>query len=607
MRFVPNAKLAFQRKIAWLLFFSFFSLCLVGWVIYFNLSDRRLAFLLIGGNILTFIFIFILLVRLNGDILLRKRAEGRLKENQAWLQSILDNSTSLMYIKDLEGRYIMVNLRFREMLHLGDADIIGRTDYEFSDLDAADHYKLLDDEVIRTGKSLEIEEVVEHDGRRVHLLSIKFPLLDNNGRQIGIGGIATDITERVNYQQQLISATREAHKAKEMQELFLANMSHEIRTPMNGIQGMTDLLLDTSLSDQQKEFARIIKRSVNNLLVIINDILDFSKIKAGKLTIEKIDFRLKDVLDNVRGIFDHRIKKKGLLFQVTTDPGIPDTLCGDPYRLNQVMINLIGNAVKFTEKGSVNVHVALEEKKEDTVSLHFSVMDTGIGIPESSLPYIFEHFSQGGRDISRRYGGTGLGLAISQRLLQLQGGSISVKSAEGEGSVFSFGLSYEYDLTDGASVPVVAATAILADYSHCLAGRRFLVAEDNEVNQQLMEHVLRRGGGEVQLAANGELAVRFLQQGGQYDLIIMDLQMPVMDGYAATQYIRNELRSPIPIIAMTATALIGEQLRCFEVGMNDYMTKPFEFTDLYKRIVTLLENPRSFPDYRSLARSGPIS
>jgi PAS domain S-box-containing protein len=607
MRFVSNAKLAFQRKIAWLLFFSFFSLCLVGWVIYFNLSDRRLAFLLIGANILTFIFIFILLVRLNQDILLRKRAEGRLKENQAWLQSILDNSTSLMYIKDLEGRYIMVNLRFREMLHLGDTDIIGRTDHEFSDPDAADHYKLLDEEVIRTGKSLEIEEVVEHDGRRVHLLSIKFPLLDNNGRQIGIGGIATDITERVNYQQQLIAATREAHKAKEMQELFLANMSHEIRTPMNGIQGMTDLLLDTSLTDQQKEFARIIKRSVNNLLVIINDILDFSKIKAGKLTIEKIDFRLKDVLDNVKGIFDHRIKKKGLLLQVTTDPGVPDTLRGDPYRLNQVMINLIGNAVKFTEKGSVNVHVALQEKKADTVSLHFSVMDTGIGIPESSLPYIFEHFSQGGRDISRRYGGTGLGLAISQRLLQLQGGSISVKSAEGEGSEFSFGLTYEYDLTEEANAPVVAATAILADYSHCLSGKRFLVAEDNEVNQQLVEHVLRRGGGEVQLAGNGELAIRYLQQGGQYDLIIMDLQMPVMDGYAATQYIRNELRSPIPIIAMTATALIGEQLRCFEVGMNDYMTKPFEFTDLYKRIVTLLENPRSFPDYRSLARSGPIS
>jgi PAS domain S-box-containing protein len=607
MRFAPTAKIAIQRKIAWLLFFSFFSLCLVGWVIYFNLSDRRLAFLLIGGNILTFVFIFIILVRLNEDILLRKQAERRLKENQAWLQSILDNSTSLMYIKDPQGRYIMVNRRFREMLHLMDADIVGNTDHAFSEADAAEHYKLLDDEVMRTGKSLEIEEVVEHDGKKVHLLSIKFPLLDNNGRQIGIGGIATDITERVNYQGQLIAATREAHKAKEMQELFLANMSHEIRTPMNGIQGMTDLLLDTSLTDQQKEFARIIKRSVNNLLVIINDILDFSKIKAGKLAIEKIDFRLKDVLDNVNGIFDHRVKKKGLTLRITTDREIPDTLRGDPYRLNQVMINLIGNAVKFTEKGSVTVHVGMRSKTADTVRLHFSVTDTGIGIPESSLPYIFDHFSQGGMDISRRYGGTGLGLAISHRLLQLQGGSISVKSSDGAGSVFSFELTYDYDPAEESPAPAAAVTAVLADYSQCLAGRKFLVAEDNEVNQQLVEHVLRRGGGEVQLAGNGELAIRYLRQNNQYDLIIMDLQMPVMDGYAATQYIRNEMGSSIPIIAMTATALIGEQLRCFEVGMNDYMTKPFEFAELYKRIITLLENPRSFPDYRSLSRSGPIS
>lgn len=602
MRFFSNAKVALQRKIAWLLFFSFFSLCLVGWVIYFNMADRKVAFVLIGGNILTFVFIFVILVRLNQDILLRKQAESRLRENQGWLQSILDNTTSLMYIKDPGGRYVMVNRRFREMLHLGDIEIIGLTDHDFGEAEASDHYKMLDDEVMRTGKSLEIEEVVEHGGRKVHLLSIKFPLLDNNGRQIGIGGIATDITERVNYQQQLIAATREAHKAKEMQELFLANMSHEIRTPMNGIQGMTDLLLDTTLSDQQKEFARIIKRSVNNLLVIINDILDFSKIKAGKLTIAKIDFRLKDVLDNVKGIFDHRVKKKGLLLQVTTDPAIPESLRGDPYRLNQVLINLIGNAVKFTEKGSVRVHVGLQEQKADEVSLDFSVTDTGIGIPENSLPYIFDHFSQGGEDISRRYGGTGLGLAISQRLVQLQGGSIEVKSSEGSGSVFSFRLPYHYEVVDDAVTTGTPATAVVADFSQCLAGKKFLVAEDNEVNQQLVEHVLRRGGGQVQVANNGELAVRFLQEGEQFDLVIMDLQMPVMDGYAATQYIRNDLQLSIPIIAMTATALIGEQLRCFEVGMNDYMTKPFEFTELYKRIISLLENPRNYPDYRSLAR-----
>jgi PAS domain S-box-containing protein len=572
-----------------------------------EITDTRINILLIGASLLAFSFIVIILLRLNRDIVLRRQAEGRLKENQAWLQSILDNSTSLMYIKDPFGRYIMTNRRFREVLQVEDAFVLGRTDRDFSEASAADHYQRLDDEVIRTGKSLEIEEVVDSGGKEVHLLSIKFPLLDNNGRQIGIGGIATDITERVHYQQQLISATREAQKAKEMQELFLANMSHEIRTPMNGIQGMTDLLLDTSLSDQQKEFARIIKRSVNNLLVIINDILDFSKIKAGKLAIEKIDFRLKDVLDNVKAIFDHRVKKKGLILQVTTDPAIPDSLRGDPYRLNQVLINLIGNAVKFTEKGTIKVHVGLDERDAGAVNLQFTVADTGIGIPESSLPYIFDHFSQGGLDISRRYGGTGLGLAISHRLVQLQGGSITVKSAEGVGSVFSFELSYGYDPAEGAGTPAAAVTAVLADYSQCLAGRRFLVAEDNEVNQQLVDHVLRRGGGLVQLAGNGEQAVKYLQEGGHYDLVIMDLQMPVMDGYAATQYIRGELQLQIPIIAMTATALIGEQLRCFEVGMNDYMTKPFEFTDLYKRIISLLDNPRAYPDYRALARSGPVS
>ena len=570
------------------------------------LADQKISFLLIGGTTLAFLFIVIILVRLNQDIVLRRHAEDRLKENQAWLQSILDNTTSLIYIKDPDGRYIMVNRKFREVLQVEDSGVIGRTDRDFSDADDADHYRRLDDEVIRTGKSLEIEEVVDSAGKEVHLLSIKFPLLDSNGRRIGIGGIATDITERVQYQQQLIAATREAQKAKEMQELFLANMSHEIRTPMNGIQGMTDLLLDTALTDQQKEFARIIKRSAGNLLVIINDILDFSKIKAGKLSIEKIDFRLKDVLDNVKGIFDHRVKKKGLLLEVKTDPALPDSLQGDPYRLNQVLINLIGNALKFTEKGSIRVEVSLEQRRDKEVSLLFSVADTGIGIPAANLPYIFDHFSQGGIDISRRYGGTGLGLAISQRLLQLQGGNISVESTEGSGSVFSFQLPYGYDPAEDA-VATTAVPPVLADYSQCLAGMRFLVAEDNQVNQQLVDHVLRKGGGTVQLAANGEEAIRYLQQGEHYDLIIMDLQMPVMDGYAATQYIRQDLRLQTPIIAMTATALKGEQLRCYEAGMTDYMTKPFEFTELYKRIIAQLDGSRIYADYRALIRSRPAS
>ncbi|WP_431216082.1 histidine kinase dimerization/phospho-acceptor domain-containing protein [Puia sp. P3] len=227
----------------------------------------------------------------------------------------------------------------------------------------------------------------------VHLLSLKFPLFDGAGRTIGIGGVATDITERVMQEQQLIAARDEAQTARGMQELFLANMSHEIRTPMNGIQGMTDLLLETPLSSQQREFAGVIKRSVNNLLVIVNDVLDFSKIKAGKLAIEKIEFRLRDVLDNIYAMFGHRMKQHGLVWQVETDPAIPEVLRGDPYRLNQVLINLVGNALKFTETGRICVDVRLNEHPADSpgdgvsvVDLAFSVTDTGIGIPGSSLP-----------------------------------------------------------------------------------------------------------------------------------------------------------------------------------------------------------------------------
>ncbi len=517
--------------------------------------------------------------------------EFKLKENQLWLQSILDNTTSLIFIKDLAGRYILVNKRFKEMLSVEDSQVIHKTDYDFNDRKLADHYKMLDDEVIRTGKSVEREELVHTiDGER-NLLLIKFPLLDDNNRVFGISGIATDITERTHYQQELIKASKDAEEAKRMQEQFLANMSHEIRTPMNGIQGMTNLLLDTSLSEQQTEFANIIRRSASNLLVIINDILDFSKIKAGKLTIEKIDFNLQDVLNNAQAVFSHRVLKKQLDLRIEVDPSIPDLLRGDPYRLNQVLLNLIGNALKFTERGHIQVKVNRLTHTENGALLLFSVSDTGIGISEENLPHIFESFSQAGIDISRRYGGTGLGLAISNQLLKLQNGDITVTSVLGEGSSFNFRIPYEFSEQIAGKQPVIAN---VHDYTGLLTGKRFLVAEDNEVNQKLIEYVLKKVGGIVHLTNNGEEAIKELQQDNGYDIIIMDLQMPVMDGYAATRYIRKEMHSQTPIIAMTATALKGEQLRCFETGMNEYMTKPFEFTELYKCIAGLLGKKEAF-------------
>ncbi|MFL5747461.1 MAG: ATP-binding protein [Niastella sp.] len=395
-----------------------------------------------------------------------------------------------------------------------------------------------------------------------------------------------DITQHKNTQRKLIAAIAEAQQARKMQEQFLANMSHEIRTPMNGIKGMTDLLLETPLSDKQQDMAGMIKRSINTLLVVINDILDFSKIKAGKLHIEKIDLSIREVLNSTMSLFAHPLRSKGLQLDIAIDPHIPDCVIGDPHRLNQVLNNLISNAIKFTNKGGIHINVQIQEQTADTIVVCFKVTDTGMGIPEESIGYIFDSFSQASLDTTRRFGGTGLGLTICKQLLQLQGGDISVTSTVGQGSTFQFYLPYGVTSKQAPDVPAPTGTQ---EYNNLLAGKNVLVAEDNEINQKLIEFVLRKAGGAVTIASNGEEAVQHLQQDQHYDLIIMDLQMPKMDGYATTYYIRNQLRLTTPIIAMTATAMKDEQWQCLHAGMNEYMTKPFEFAELYKRIVQLVD------------------
>jgi signal transduction histidine kinase/CheY-like chemotaxis protein len=410
-----------------------------------------------------------------------------------------------------------------------------------------------------------------------------------------------DITQHKTTQRKLIAAIAEAQQARKMQEQFLANMSHEIRTPMNGIKGMTDLLLETPLSEKQHDMAGMVKRSINTLLVVINDILDFSKIKAGKLHIEKIDFSIREVMNSTRSLFAHPLHSKGLQLQISVDPNIPDCVIGDPHRLNQVLNNLLSNAIKFTNRGSINIDVQIRERiapsqppppaggEEFTppqLVVCFKITDTGVGIPEESIGYIFDSFSQAGLDTTRRFGGTGLGLTICKQLLQLQGGDISVTSTVGKGSTFEFYLPY--GLTDKQAPDAPAPTGT-QEYNNLLAGKNVLVAEDNEINQKLIEFVLRKAGGTVTIASNGEEAVQHLQQNKTYDLIIMDLQMPKMDGYATTYYIRHQLRLTTPIIAMTATAMKDEQWQCLHAGMNEYMTKPFEFAELYKRIVQLVD------------------
>ena len=562
-------------------------------------SELGSTYMLITGSLLAFLFIVIILLQLNRDMLLRRRVEKRLLQSEMKYRMLIENAGAVIFSTNEQGHITFTNPQAFELTGYTPEELAGK------------HFSML----VEPSCLMEVSRHYLHQletGEKESTLNFKTitktgeikwveqfaVLLLRKGHPAGFQCIVRDISEkqrmkielersRAHYQQQLIEATREAQEAKGMQEQFLANMSHEIRTPMNGIQGMTNLLLETSLLEPQKEFVDIIKRSADNLLVIINDILDFSKIKAGKLTIEKIDFRLKDVLDNVKAVFNHRVEKKGLTLQLEIDAHIPPLLKGDPHRLNQVLINLIGNAIKFTEKGSVQVKVSLQERTAEQVELLFTVTDTGIGIPADRIPVIFDNFSQAGLDISRKYGGTGLGLAICKQLLQLQGGSITLSSEQGKGSVFSFRIAYGNSQREEPGAVAAVATG-MSDHSQVLAGWKFLVAEDNEVNQKLVEYVLTKAGGIVQLAGNGLEAVNFLRNDASYDLIIMDLQMPEVDGYGATNIIREEMQLQTPIIAMTATALIGEQVRCLDAGIDEYMTKPFDFKELYKTINALL-------------------
>ncbi len=519
-----------------------------------------------------------------------RKYEVALVQNQERLQSILDNATSLIYLKDLNGKYLLINKQFKQVLNVTDSTVIGKTDFDFTPEEQARRFKETDEKVIKTCKPVEFEEIVEMaDGKHI-LLIIKFPLINAQNKLYGISGIATDITERVMQREELIEAKKVAEDAKRLQEQFLANMSHEIRTPMNGIQGMTDLLLDTNLTEKQHDFAKTIKRSADNLVVIINDILDFSKIKAGKLTIEKIDFDLNEVVENVTAVFAHRVKEKGLTFTVDVDKDIPPVLKGDPYRLNQILINLIGNAIKFTHKGGVTIKISMQDKNSEEVVIHFSISDTGIGIKNDKLNEIFESFTQASVETSRKYGGSGLGLAITKQLLELQHGKISVESEVENGTTFHFSIPFNCSKTNNK---LFFRGKKLKDYHGFLQNKKFLVAEDNKVNQKVIQNVLQKAGAFADIANNGLEAINHLKENKDYDVIIMDLQMPDMDGYAATKYIRNVMNISIPIMAMTASALKGEKSKCIEMGMNDYLTKPFDFSLFYERISMLLEHRSS--------------
>lgn len=380
--------------------------------------------------------------------------------------------------------------------------------------------------------------------------------------------------------QELDVAEKKASVAAQTKENFLANMSHEIRTPLSGILGFTNLLQKRTLDETSKEFVSSIQRSGENLMAIINDILDLSKIEAGMMRITKGIFSINGLVNSVETFFIERAKEKGLTISSKIDPSIPDTLNGDATRLTQILVNLIGNAIKFTHQGNINIEIYNKQQTENEIIVGFKVSDTGIGIDKEKLHEVFERFNQGEDSTTRNYGGTGLGLSIVKSLIQLQNGDIEVISEQGKGTTFHFFIPYTIEKEQLNVIPKVD-TNYFKDKSN--APLKILIVDDNALNQSLMKHLLSQWNIDFETANNGLEAVEFLRN-NDCDLVLMDIQMPQMDGYVATQTIREELKLNTPIIAMTAHALAGERERCMSRGMNEYISKPIIEDELFKLI-----------------------
>lgn len=433
-----------------------------------------------------------------------------------------------------------------------------------------------------------------------HLLAHGRPITDRYGKVVRIIGALQDVTTQVKKDQEIRKAKEIAEKAARVKQEFLANMSHEIRTPMNAILGFSRLLLRSDLLSDQREYAQSIYESADTLLVVINDILDFSKIEAGKLAIEQVHFNLRKQLNLLSRLFSVKVDEGSVRLLFDTDPKLPEALVGDPVRIYQIINNLVSNAIKFTERGHVKVTTTVVHQEHEQCKVQISVQDTGIGIASDKLETIFESFSQEKGDTTRRYGGTGLGLSIVKRLVALMKGEITATSQEGAGSVFTV----TFPLSVGDVARIQSELAPIDSLSlELLENCRILLAEDNRNNQILAKKFLTDVGCQIDIAANGQEAVEKVRDTA-YDVVLMDIQMPMMDGIQATQAIRkfSGASGKIPIIAMTAHALKEEENSYRRQGMNEYISKPFDPRQLYATLLKVL--CETTPDPTSLPSAG---
>jgi PAS domain S-box-containing protein len=533
------------------------------------------------------------------DVTERKKAQAALEQERYLLHALMDNLPHNIYFKDRDSRFLRINKALTEWFGLKDAaDALGKNDFDFFTDEHARQAMDDEQEIVRSGVPVVDKEEKEtwQSGRTTWALTTKMPLYDEAGRIVGTFGISRDITERKQAAEALKEAKDAAEAANRAKSAFLANMSHEIRTPLNAIIGMTELLLGTRLSPEQREHLTVVHESSEALLTLLNDVLDFSKIEAGKLDLDCETFDLAETLGDTMRWLALRAHEKRLELACHLHPGVPDLVFGDKTRLRQIVVNLVGNAIKFTDAGEVVLEVQRETAvgAERDAVLHFSVRDTGIGIPAEKQAAIFEAFEQGDTSTTRRFGGTGLGLAISTRLVELMGGSICVESQVGVGSTFHFtirlGLGEEETTAAAGPPPIVV-----------LGGTRVLVVDDNATNRTILAEMLGNWGLVPTTAAAARDAIQFLRQahaaGEPYRLVVTDANMPDLDGFTLTERIKQDSDLGSTVIMMLTSGARPEDIaRCEQLGIAAYILKPVKQSELLDAVmvamgVTAVEPP----------------
>lgn len=533
------------------------------------------------------------------DITTRKQAEDLLqREEQKYLSIIANMNLGLLEV-DTEENVIFTNHSFCEMSGYDYDELIGKR---------ASHIYVKEENIelieskneARKRGSLDAYEIAVKNKRgqlRWWLIS-GAPRYNDAGDLVGSIGIHLDITDQKQLEIDLIEAREQAEESTRSKEVFLANMSHEIRTPMNAILGMTHQLTKTKLDTKQLYYLDIINSASENLLVIINDILDLSKIEAGKLNLECIGFEPKAVISRVMQVLMHKAEEKGLCITNSTfDRTLSPVLMGDPYRLNQVLLNLISNAIKFTEKGCVDLSCTVVRDTPDIQTILIEVKDTGIGMDELFVNNLFEKFSQEDVSVTRRYGGTGLGMSICKDLIELMGGKIIVESKKGFGTNISFTVAFAK-----GSVADLPSRETFSINKNMLANKRIMVVDDNNMNRLVAKTILNNFGAITTEAVNGKEAIDLLNE-YEVDLVLMDIQMPVMGGMEAIKIIRKEISKTLPVVALTANAIKGDNEKCIDGGMNAYLSKPFKEEELLQIVFFWLEEHKGILDRKNIDKA----